>query len=223
MDKIKILIADVSELSIDDAKHFEYVSADVLERLTDYQIELDQKRTLGAELLLIRALKDDKNIIKSRINYQYNEYKKPFLKDFPSYHFNKSHSGVYAGVTLAEIEVGLDIEQIRPINRKIIHKTMNSLDAKKCEVMNDQEFADYFFHDWTIKESYLKTLGVGITKDLRQVIIDYTNKTVCMEGYKVGNFHSLKIADFYYLAVTYFGDKRDYTIFEVSLTQPRFH
>lgn len=88
--------------------------------------------------------------------------------------FSVSHSGPFGLVALAsgDVTVGVDVEEVRPRRR---------LGALAARVLNDDEHAAWlaiaddderlrsFLRVWTAKEAYLKALGVGITKRLREV------------------------------------------------------
>jgi 4'-phosphopantetheinyl transferase len=90
--------------------------------------------------------------------------------------FSLSHSGDVAVVAIAPEPVGVDVERVRP---------RRYLDAVARRVLRDDEFArwaarpeadrlDAFLRVWTAKEAYLKLLGVGITRALREVDVHDT-------------------------------------------------
>jgi 4'-phosphopantetheinyl transferase len=85
--------------------------------------------------------------------------------------FSLSHSGDVAVVAVAGEPIGADVEHARP---------RRYLDAVARRVLRDDEFSSWaalaeadrvvaFLRVWTAKEAYLKLLGVGITRALRDV------------------------------------------------------
>jgi 4'-phosphopantetheinyl transferase len=85
--------------------------------------------------------------------------------------FSLSHSGDVAVVAVAAEPIGADVERVHP---------RRYLDAVARRVLRDDEFARWaalpetdrvvaFLRVWTAKEAYVKLLGVGITRALRDV------------------------------------------------------
>lgn len=90
---------------------------------------------------------------------------KPYLKHFPDIHFNISHSDDYAACAVGEISCGLDIQKIKSVHTKrLLLRTLSEKEytCVKKAAEPEKEFCKY----WTLKESYLKWTGEGITKDL---------------------------------------------------------
>jgi 4'-phosphopantetheinyl transferase len=97
---------------------------------------------------------------------------KPVLPDHPEVSFSLSHSESFAMVAVASgTLVGIDIEIDRPRSR---------LDRLAARVLSDEEHAEWleadpplrvdaFLARWTAKEAYLKAIGAGITRPLREV------------------------------------------------------
>ena len=98
---------------------------------------------------------------------------KPELAAFPELSFSLSHSESFAmiAVVVGRARVGVDIEIERPRSR---------LDALAARVLSAEEHAEWldaeppervraFLARWTAKEAYLKAIGAGITRPLREV------------------------------------------------------
>jgi 4'-phosphopantetheinyl transferase len=97
---------------------------------------------------------------------------KPVLAEFPELSFSLSHSEAFAMIAVvAGARVGVDIEIERPRSR---------LDALAARVLSVEEHAEWldaepadrvraFLTRWTAKEAYLKAIGAGITRPLREV------------------------------------------------------
>jgi len=101
---------------------------------------------------------------------------KPYSIDDPNLNFNMSNSGQLVAIAFSyDGEVGIDIEQIRPlpdldemINANFSANEIRFITTKLKEKLNR------FFRFWTIKESYLKAIGEGmrLTPDCLEFSID---------------------------------------------------
>ena len=89
---------------------------------------------------------------------------KPISLDHPNLRFNMSNSGrrvVYA-FSLDE-EIGIDLERLRKMSDldELIEKNYNSYEQSYINKIPEKRLYR-FFKFWTIKESYLKAIGVGM-------------------------------------------------------------
>ncbi len=89
---------------------------------------------------------------------------KPFSIDNPNLRFNMSNSGrrvVYA-FSMDE-ELGIDIERLRAMSDldELIKKNYNAYEQGYINKVPEQRL-NRFFKFWTIKEAYLKAIGVGM-------------------------------------------------------------
>lgn len=96
-----------------------------------------------------------------------NRYGKPYFIDHPKLYFNLSHTLGYVACVIAEREVGIDIEKIRPYKSCVLHKVCT---AAEKEWIKQSEFKEEaFFRLWTLKESFVKAEGTGLTQSLKQL------------------------------------------------------
>ena len=79
---------------------------------------------------------------------------KPFFPDFPTLHFNVSHSHGAAVVAIHDKDIGIDIEKLRPAPKRL------------SSGMSDAEF----FRCWTEMEATVKRQGGSIAAVLRQTV-----------------------------------------------------
>lgn len=88
------------------------------------------------------------------------ENHKPFLKNYPQFHFNMSHCENIVTVAFSDDFVGVDIEKIRPVNLKIAERFFSS--EEKLLVKDNLSF----FTLWTKKEAFIKRSGNGLKTPL---------------------------------------------------------
>ncbi len=83
----------------------------------------------------------------------------------PDFYFNLTHSGDYVAIAYGSSPVGVDIEQIRTDGVR------NSI-AQRFFTPQEQKLAttpEGFFQIWSMKESYLKCLGTGLSYPMQSV------------------------------------------------------
>ena len=93
--------------------------------------------------------------------FSFTRYGKPFVNEDPDFHFSCSHSGDFVVCALGEKEIGVDIEQKKPIDLMYYRPFFP-------EVTQLDE--DTFYLLWTAKEAYVKAGGWGLHKPLADVV-----------------------------------------------------
>lgn len=156
-----------------------------------YKNKEDQVRNLLGKLLLAEALKNIGYGSIALDAIQYNQYKKPYLsKDFD---FSISHSGMYVFCAIGKnLKLGLDIEEIKPINFSEMTNIMSNSEWKHINEASNP--LRQFFTLWTLKEAAIKAEGTGFFTDLNTIKIKsntiyigdtiwFSNKLVFDENY----------------------------------------
>nr|WP_288828711.1 4'-phosphopantetheinyl transferase superfamily protein [uncultured Clostridium sp.] len=118
------------------------------------------------ELLLRKGLKEDYGIEYGDgipVPVLKGRHGKPQLKDYPHIYHNISHTEGLAACALGDVPVGIDVELIRPFSEKIIRKVMSDQEKEQYGKLKGEERTAFFFKIWTLKESYVKAAGWGIT------------------------------------------------------------
>lgn len=65
------------------------------------------------------------------LHYRYGAHGKPYLTDYPQLYFSLSHSGEYAALAIAACEVGLDIQQKRPISVSMAKRILSEQEYRR--------------------------------------------------------------------------------------------
>lgn len=130
-------------------------------------------------VLLIHALREE-GVFKEMPEFSYNEHDKPFLKNYPGWYFNISHSKTAVCCVLSRKEMGIDIEEVGEYKESLAAYICND---KELESLHDSENkADDFYKLWTRKEAVFKMIGSGITNDIKDILdtpyIDITSLKV---------------------------------------------
>lgn len=97
---------------------------------------------------------------------------KPGPEGYKGIHFNISHSGEWVIVAISPVNVGVDVEKMRKVPEGVAHRFFSDRENEMLQnAVNEAEKADIFFTLWTLKESFLKAIGKGLTKSLSSFTI----------------------------------------------------
>jgi len=139
------------------------LSDERLEKIHKLRSPLNKKVSVVAYLLLRLALLEG-YCINEAVEFEYAKKGKPLLKKYPHIHFNISHSKNTAACVVSDVEVGVDVQNIAPVADAVAKRVLTSdeYNSFKSSPVPDE----YFCEVWTIKESFLKKTGRGLTTKL---------------------------------------------------------
>lgn len=92
---------------------------------------------------------------------------KPFFPALPEVHFNLSHCKGLAACLLSERECGVDVEHRRPLRPKVAKRVFSPEEQAALEAAADPDML--FTRLWTLKEAYVKAIGIGVSYPMREV------------------------------------------------------
>lgn len=155
-----------------------------------------------ASLLFRMLLYKDFNIPLNSCPIAYNQFGYPYFPNVNNLFFNFSYSKNIFVCAISDDCIGIDIEQIeQSIDTDILElfhpieqKYINSFDKK------NQLIIKY----WNLKESYLKFLGVGLSKDLNSFFVnEYSNNlyNIWDNGKSTSAIKNYTIKNNYFLSV----------------------
>lgn len=122
--------------------------------------------SLSGELLARYLLHKTFGLSVIEIEFSYTEKGKPFIPGRNDVHFNISHSGNTVAAAVAQTRIGIDIEHFRKINFRIAERYFTPAELFYIHTQEEPEKTRNFFEIWTIKESFLKAIGTGLTRSL---------------------------------------------------------
>ena len=107
-----------------------------------------------------------------RQEYEIGEWGKPVLKYYPEICFSLSHSGDYAICTIGDKPLGNDIERVKDGRLKVADRFFAKEElAWLYEAEEEQEQTQRMFRLWTMKESFVKAIGRGMSLSLQDFVI----------------------------------------------------
>jgi 4'-phosphopantetheinyl transferase len=147
------------------ARLLECVSAERRGKALSYRFAKDRALSLGVGLLLNLALQSEAPEKPLPPEIYLGEYGKPFLAGKGAPAIGLSHSGEYAVCAIGREEVGVDIEQTGMADPGVARRCF--LERELLRVMPDGTHVDAeeFCRLWTMKESFIKRIGTGLSLD----------------------------------------------------------
>lgn len=134
---------------------FDLVGKERKKKVIRYRMPDDRKRSFGAGVIIQKILE---NQGLSEKHLKYSENGKPFADKL---FFNVSHAGDYVVGVLSDCEVGCDIEKAVNAPLEIAEHYFNFRELEYIKSRRDKNKA--FFTLWTLKESYMKMTGRGMS------------------------------------------------------------
>ncbi|MCM1161443.1 MAG: 4'-phosphopantetheinyl transferase superfamily protein [Roseburia sp.] len=178
---MKIFVLNVEQLNQAEIFQRAYDTVDAFrkEKVDRCKRQPDKNRSLGAGLLLSYGILKGLNIpwqeLKEQCGMNCGKYGKPYFQEWKGISFNLSHSGSYAACVVSgmetphdfheEMEVGIDIQKLRPCDLRVASKVFSKEDYEGLEKvwLRDKGQGDLLFTRlWTEMESRGKLLGTGI-------------------------------------------------------------
>jgi len=159
----QIRCIDITQLQPGDYERlYEKASPERKKRADRYLRQEDSIRCIVAEALLRLVPGFDAG------DLDYTEVGKPYFKDHSKPHFNLSHSGRWVVIAWGDSPLGIDVEQIQMDAGKeaVARRFYRSDEQAYVFSAEGENRARRFYRVWTMKESYLKYLGTGITVSL---------------------------------------------------------
>lgn len=161
-------------------KLFAAASAERKEKIGRYRFLKDRLLSLGAEGLLLYALRKAGRP-RDALSFGYGENGKPYLLQTERFCFNLSHAGEYAMLAVSDAEVGCDIERIRPADPALFRRVLTPEERSAFLSADEAERDALFFRYWVLKESCMKALGKGLLLDPGSIRITLGPK-ICASG-----------------------------------------
>ena len=192
---------DLWRIPLEQTSQTDVLSEDELIRRDRYRFAADQRKFAVARSSLRQILAGYTQTHAADLVFDYGPYGKPSISNDYELQFNLSHSGEYALCGIAKHTVGVDIEQLRSMER------LDGL-VKRCLAPSEQatlsnfslaQQSIAFLKYWTCKEAYLKATGQGISESLAAVEVELTPPRLKVPG-KQWQLHVLEPCDGYVAA-----------------------
>jgi len=145
------------------ALSLQLISPEKQRRIQQYRHREDAYRSLLGELLVRSVICKKCERPNESLRFASNEYGKPYVTDESDMHFNLSHSGEWVVCAFHTRPVGVDIEEMVPIDFQMATLILSEKEQFSFNQKKQTEQMDYFYSMWTIKESVTKAIGKGLS------------------------------------------------------------
>ncbi|MHB8062634.1 MAG: 4'-phosphopantetheinyl transferase family protein [Ruminiclostridium sp.] len=140
----------------------EYLTNSEKQKMFSYSKENDRRNFYIAHSIINYVFA---NLLKCKVKslqYKIGEYKKQYIVNNYSYHYNISHSKNYSVVGIHNGEIGTDIEYV---NRNFEFAGIMREQFSEDDIKYIGGDLRKFFKLWVAKESYLKYAGMGFYRE----------------------------------------------------------
>jgi len=133
----------------------------------------DACRSVMGEALARYCIGIKENIPPESIIFKIGEHEKPYCELPKKTQFSISHSGTWVVCATDNQPIGIDVERIHDINMDIAQRFFSDREYSEIMAVPDQEMQkNKFFDFWTLKESYIKAIGKGLSCPLSSFSIE---------------------------------------------------
>lgn len=167
-----------ADMKWDDYKYLaSMVSKERQERIFRMRFDVDRIYSMLGEIIARKCISETRGIPFESIEFHKGSYGKPYVNLEKPLSFNWSHSGDWILFALDSEQVGIDVETVRPVNEMdLASHFFDPQEVIQLEEMNSIERKRYFFKLWSLKESYIKWKGTGLSIKLNSFRFIYNEQ-----------------------------------------------
>ena len=141
------------------------------DRIKGFLFWHDRQRSLFADLLLRTMLIRSSGLRNQDIRFAELPNGKPVLLNDPAVHFNISHSGDWMACIVDDGAVGIDVEKVSDTDLSLSDRFFSRCEHE--EIRKAENPVQKFFEYWTLKESYIKFTGTGLSQPLNSFSLKF--------------------------------------------------
>lgn len=160
--------------------------------------ESRESQSQAARSLLRQGLEEEFGI-RGEPDLIFNSFGKPSLARYREIHISIAHCKGAIAVALSSLPVGIDIEKIRKFEPYAAGRILGTRELEDLAARGDSERA--FFSYWTLKESYVKALGCGLSYPMKKLELRF-GEDGCIASNKPGAAFELQESEDGFLIAT---------------------
>ena len=126
------------------------------------------------------------------IQWDKNDYGKPAIRNTKNLKFNLSHTKDGLAIVLSRNDIGIDIEYLNNDFEYlyILESIFTDMEVKLIRTFKD------FYTLWTIKEAYLKLMGIGLSQGMKCIEIESCGGLYAIKNNKDINIINMQIENY---------------------------
>jgi 4'-phosphopantetheinyl transferase len=101
------------------------------------------------------------------------EYGKPYFSERNDIHYNISHSNGITACYVGRFEAGIDVKPVKKYRPNVVKRVFSDSEMEMLEKSDDKDLL--FFRLWTLKESYVKAIGIGVSYPMKNISFSFEN------------------------------------------------
>jgi 4'-phosphopantetheinyl transferase len=161
----------------------EKASSNKREQIDNIHSIIDKKISLYSDLL-VRILACRYLLTQNMdVHFIKNNQGKPYIAEYPNFHFNISHTHNAIAVAVSNAEIGIDIERLRKPELRIAYRYFAPNEVAYIEAFDSTE---RFYEVWTKKEAFIKWTGKGLSVSLNS--FDTTEQLNLFHVWRKGDY-----------------------------------
>ncbi len=154
------------------SKALSVLSAEERQRAKKFRFKSDFYRYVAGKIMTRRIISEWTGEGPENIEFRTDKYDRPFLKHpVKNLDFNISHSGDYVALVVGGSRAGIDVEMIKPIDFNMAEDCFHDREIEYL-FSRPQGRQERFFRIWTLKESFIKAIGHGLSYPLKNFYFD---------------------------------------------------
>lgn len=168
--EVQLWWASVRESTTWIEKYERLLDDEERERAARFRVEAARRRFVTGHVMLRRVLSAVTGVEPGRLCFAFGAHGKPRLLDGGPY-FNLAHSGDAVVLSVADDEVGVDVEELRPLatTDRLARRICTPRELGDLLALGPSPRGGALLRLWTAKEAVLKALGSGIRGSMRSI------------------------------------------------------
>jgi 4'-phosphopantetheinyl transferase len=168
-DELHVWVASLNRPQTQLNQFWQHLAEDEQARANRFYFDHDRAHYIVARGLLRQLLGSYLQLPAAQIGFAYGEHGKPELgaeQTVSGLRFNISHAQGVALLAFApHREVGVDIEQVRPLDdgEQIAERFFSTNEVAVFTAVPAAQKPQAYFNCWTRKESFIKVIGEGLS------------------------------------------------------------
>lgn len=158
-----------------------YVSEETQKAVKRYKSEQVRRTKLLGETMTRQLLGSHFGLDAGHCRIVKGEHGKPYVEGVENVCFNLSHSGDFIVCAISDREIGIDIERMGKVRMGVARRFYHPGEVGLLESLNGDSQADLFFRYWSVKESFLKYTGSGLSSPLSGFMVSFQNGEIRLE------------------------------------------
>lgn len=142
-------------------------------------------QSLLSQLIVRQWLVAETGLKNHEIHISRDSLGKPYEENLPEFHFNWSHSKDWIACAVSRSPVGIDIQQIKAFDPQLPQRYFSPKELQYIQEAPAGDQKERFFELWSLKEAYLKMLGIGIRVPLNSFSVILKGDSFLIEADKL--------------------------------------